>query len=353
MSKDLLKLQSQYDKNDMYGKISGMPGDLETGLDIGRKADLLGLENKTYNSIILAGMGGSAIAGDIARSFLSSSMKIPFIIQRNYRLPEFVNKKSLILCSSYSGNTEETLSAFQDAVSREASIVAITTGGELEKKAKSKNIPVVKIPPGLPPRAALGLSFSPLMVLLSRFGFIDIYDNEIRQVANTMRERLLGYSIESKINDAVETARIFYGKIPIIYAGVDHLDSAAVRFKGQICENSKCLAFANVFPEFNHNELVGWQKLYDFDKKIIAVIIKDSDDNIRNQHRMNIVAEYLRDYGREVIEIEESKGKFLERMFLLIQKFDYISYYLALMNGFDPTPVGPIDYLKGKLSEVK
>jgi len=353
MVENLGKLRKQFDISDMYGKISGMPDNLETGLDIGREADLSGLENKSFSSVVLAGMGGSAIAGDIARSFLANNIKLPFLIQRNYQLPEFVNNKSLVICSSYSGNTEETLSAFHDAVHRKASIITITTGGELEKKAAANNIPVVKIPPGLPPRAALGLSFSPLMVLMSRLGFVDNFDNEIRQAAKAMRERQPGYSIDSTNNDAVETAQKFYGKIPIIYAGVDHLDSVAVRFKGQICENSKCLAFANVFPEFNHNELVGWQKLYDFESKIIAVIIKDKDDIKRNRHRMDIVAGYLRENGREVIEIEESNGSFLERMFLLIQEFDYISYYLALLNEFDPTPVVPIDFLKSKLSEMK
>ena len=121
-----------------------------------------------------------------------------------------------------------------------------------------------------------------------------------------MRKRLPEYSFENSANAAIEMAKKFYGKIPIIYAGVDHLDAFAVRFKGQICENSKCLAFANVFPEFNHNELVGWQKLYDFEKKVIAVIIKDRDDFIRTKHRMDIVAEFLTNNGVEVIEIVTS-----------------------------------------------
>ncbi len=350
--KNIISLKKQLDSTDMYGKISSMPEHLEHGVSIGREAKLHGMEVETFRYLVVAGMGGSAIGGDLVKSYLSSSIQIPFAVQRHYALPNFVNKHTIVICSSYSGNTEETLAAYDDALSRGAKIIAITTGGTLARKAAADKMPVVTIPSGLAPRAALGYSFAPLITIISRLGLCDNADNDIRLAAAAMRGELAAYSPDAEDNPALKLAEQLHGSIPIIYGSQDHFDAVATRFKGQICENSKCLAFANIFPEFNHNELVGWGELYEFKDKLSVLMLRDREDHARNKARMDIVKVYLREKGVDVIEIPTGAGGYLERIFRTIQFVDFASYYLGLLNGVDPTPVKVIDYLKTKLSET-
>ncbi len=153
---DIAGLIERLDTQGMLGNIMAMADHLEEGVSIGQNVDLRKIESETFNAVVLSGMGGSAIAGDIVRSYLSGKIQIPFLVQRHYRLPEFVNRKTLVICSSYSGNTEETLSAYDDAISKGAKLIVMTTGGELNAKAGADKVPVARIPTGLPPRAALG-----------------------------------------------------------------------------------------------------------------------------------------------------------------------------------------------------
>ncbi len=345
-------LKERLDTQDMLGNIRAMADHLEEGISIGQNVDMRNIESETFNAVVLSGMGGSAIAGDIMRSYLSNQVQIPFLVQRHYRLPEFVNRKTLVICSSYSGNTEETLSAYDDAVSRGAKLIVMTTGGELGAKAREDSVPMVEIPNGLPPRAALGYSFAPLLIIISRLGLCNPPANDIGQAATAMRDRLERFMPESENNTALALANDIHGTIPVIYAGQDHLDAVAWRFKGQICENAGCLAFVNVFPEFNHNELVGWDELYGLDTKFSIIILRDSKDHHRIKARMDIVSQYLETRGYKVIALQAENGEGLTRVFLWIQYIDFVSYYLALLNGVDPTPVEAIDYLKEKLSEI-
>ena len=351
---DIVLLKKRLDSGDMAGYISAMPDHLLEGAQIAREADLGGLETETFHTLVIAGMGGSAIGGEIARSYLSEEIPIPFLVQRHYRLPGFVNKKSLVICSSYSGNTEETVAAYRHALSRGANILVITSGGELAQRAAADKIPLVLIPKGIPsPRAALGYSLAPLLTILFRLGLCTAPFEEIEEAASLMRNRLPGYTPDSDKNKALEMARLLHGTIPVIYASQDHLDAVATRFKGQICENAECLAFSNVFPEFNHNELVGWGELYGLEEKISAVIISDDGDHNRIKARMKIVGDYLESKGRRVLRIQAEKVSELAKITLLVQLGDFTSYYLALLSGVDPTPVKAIDYLKNKMSEIK
>ena len=351
---DIPALKARLDSRDMYGLIAAMPDHLAEGMRIAREADLGRLETETFHSLVIAGMGGSAIGGEIARSFLSKDIPIPFVVQRHYQLPGFVNRKSLVICSSYSGNTEETISAYDDALTRGANILIITSGGELADRAIADHIPVVAIPRGIPaPRAALGYSLAPLLIVLFRLGLCQPLFEEIEVAAMAMKASLPKYAPEKRGNSALSLAREIHGTIPVIYAAQDTLDAVAVRFKGQICENAECLAFANVFPEFNHNELVGWGELYGLEGKISSLIIRDIQDHPRIKARMNIVADYLRNKGRRVIEIQAERKPDLTRILLLVQLADFTSYYLALLNRVDPTPVAAIDEMKSKLSRIR
>jgi len=348
---NIVELKNRYDSYDMFRMISSMPDQLKEGLSIGRNAGLMGKESETYHSVVLAGMGGSAIAGDLLKSLLISEMQIPFIVQRYYRLPRFVNKRALVICSSYSGNTEETLSAYEEAMACEAHVIAISTGGKLAVQAASNKVPFVALPEGLPPRAALGYSFASLLHILWRLGLCDNYDEEIMAAARHMRDMSSRYLPENQDNPALSLARKLKGRIPIIYAGQDSLDAVAARFKGQICENAESLAYANQFPECNHNEIVGWGGLDKMKDKLIVIMIRDSEDHKRVTKRFEIVSEYLKDQGVEVVELVTGDAPKISRIFLMIQLIDYCSYYLALLNGVDPYTIEAIDFLKRKLSE--
>jgi glucose/mannose-6-phosphate isomerase len=346
---DIIALKETLDKSDMYSLIKAMPFNLEEGLALGQSADLMGLERETFHSVVVAGMGGSAIAGDIVRSYLYRSLQIPFAVCRYYRLPGYVNRRALVICSSYSGNTEETLTAYDNAIECGAHIIAITSGGQLAKKAMSDGVPVVKIKGGLPPRAALGYSIAPLLTILERLGLCLEQSEEILQAASSMKSWMKNYEIDSGNNPASKLAQDIYGTIPIIYSGYEKFDAVATRFKGQINENAESLAFVNVFPEQNHNELVGWHNLCGLDKNFTVIILKDTQDYKRIKIRMEITAQYLKDKGNKVLILESRGGQDLERIFYFIQYLDFTSYYLALLNGVDPTPVAAIDYLKEKI----
>jgi glucose/mannose-6-phosphate isomerase len=310
----------------------------------------MGLETETFGSAVLAGMGGSAIAGDLLKSLFIADIEIPFVVQRHYRMPKFVNKKTLVICSSYSGNTEETLSAFDDALVCGARVVAISTGGKLAAKAVANKLPLIIIPEGFPPRAALGYSFAPLASVISRLGLCENEDEEIKSAAAIMRERLAYYAPDNAENPALALARKLKGRIPIIYAAQDSFDAIAYRFKGQICENAKMLAFSNQFPESNHNELVGWGGTKGSEDGFVAILIRDIDDHKRVAKRFDIVQQYLKDMNIEVVELTAEAGTKITRAFIMIQLIDFCSYYLALLNGVDPYPVAVIDFLKERMS---
>jgi glucose/mannose-6-phosphate isomerase len=349
---DIQQLKKTLDSKDMYGMIAAMPDHLEDGMAIGQAIDLKGLEQETFQSMVVAGMGGSAIAGDIARSYLLDQMDIPFSVCRHYEAPEFVNRRTLMICSSYSGNTEETLSAYDDGLDRGARIVAISTGGKLAEKASSDDVPLIMVKGGLQPRAALGYSLAPILMVLSRLGLCENQCAAIAGAGAAMRRWAKAYAPEAEKNPALQLARDIHGTIPIICAGYERFDAVAYRFKCQINENAESPAFSSVFPELNHNEIVGYGTLYGLDQKFNVIILKDTQDHERITARMDIISEYLRSRGIKVLTLESRPGSKLERIFYFIQYLDYASYYLALLNGLDPYPVQAIDYLKERLSKV-
>ncbi len=341
----------KFDKQGMHGLIYDFPQQLVEGARLGQITDL-NLENFTPENIILAGMGGSAIGGDLIRSYLIYELKAPFLVCRNYHLPKLVNHKSLVFISSYSGNTEETLSAYQEAKARKAKIIAITSGGNLLDECRKDGFPFILIPKGFPPRAALGYSYAPVMVILSRLKLIEDKSEEFEKTMNFLKGKRVEYSKEreTKGNPAKGLALELYGKAPMIYSSTDYFDAVGYRWKGQLCENSKVLAFNNYFPEFNHNELVGWKVLDHIREKLVVILLKDKEDHPRIQRRMKIVKDIIEKEKVKVIEIESQGENLLSRIFSLIQLGDFTSFYLAILNREDPTPVEVIDYLKRELA---
>jgi glucose/mannose-6-phosphate isomerase len=259
----------------------------------------------------------------------------------------------LVFVSSYSGNTEETLSAYDGAKKRGAKIIAISSDGKVKEKALQDEITYVNIPKGFPPRAALGYSFVPILAMLERLGFVRGEKDQIRKTKEFLSSNRSKYRMELGVeeNFAKRIAWELHKKLPIIYAGNDHFDAVSTRWKGQVCENAKMLAFNNVFPEFNHNELVGWKILSGYRDHLIVVILKDRDDHPRIKRRMEIVKGIIEKEGVKVIEVESCGETLLSRMFSLIQLGDFASFYLAILNKEDPTPVKVIDFLKNELAK--
>ena len=285
------------------------------------------------SNIVVCGMGGSAIGGDLLKAYLSKT--IPVIVNRDYGLPKFVDSSSLVFLVSYSGNTEETLSCLKEAESKGAKLIAITSGGELSEQCKK----IIKIPSGMQPRAALGYLFFPMMGLLHNSGIIEVRNEELNEMLAALKDTAYykehGEALSKKIRD----------KIPLIYSS-QLFEPVAYRFKTQINENSKQPAFHHIFPEMNHNELVGYK--HTSREKFVAILIRDKDDHQRIKKRMDIFKSIV-ERKVEVAEISTKGSYLLSRMFSTIYLGDFASYYLALYNREDPAPVEVIEYLKREL----
>jgi glucose/mannose-6-phosphate isomerase len=339
------------DPADMFRCVADFPLQVEEALRIGAGASL-SVTSDNIRSIVLTGMGGSAIAGDLLRSYLAEEMRIPFLVNRSYGLPGWVDRNTLVIVSSYSGNTEETLASYRDAIDRKAAVLCITTGGEAERLARKHGHSCIKVPPGLQPRAALGYSFFPLLLALSRMGFIKPRPADISETVAALKKKSQVYAdLKSPENNALQMAKRLQGKLPVIYSASDRFDAVNVRWRGQICENSKHLAFGHVLPEMNHNEIVGWKVDRELLKKIGVVMLRDVGAHPRVRVREEITKNIIRKKTSTVLESWSEGTSLLARIFSLVYTGDWVSYYLAILNNEDPTPVRVIDYLKGELAK--
>ncbi len=302
--------------------------------------------------IIISGMGGSAIGGDVVRAVTAASLGVPLLVSRDYRLPGFVDSSTLMFASSYSGNTEETLSAYEQARAAGATIICLTSGGKLAALARGHGHPVVQLPAGLPPRAALGYSAIMLFGCLTALGVLPDMNGDFEETVATLNGLVTRYgpgTPESR-NQAKVIARSLWGRVVGIYASNGLLDPAAVRWRGQIEENAKNLAFHHLLPEMNHNELVGWQLPEAVLQQIGVVFLRDGEDHPQVQRRLDLTRELVAQKTSVVLEVWAEGTSRLARLFSLICLGDFVSYYLASLNEVDPTPVPVIETLKQKLA---
>lgn len=350
---DDLPRMAAVDKQDMHERIYQFPAQLRQAWQIGMGTPI-DLQGRSVQSIVVTGLGGSAIGGDFVRSYLIDDLKIPLLVNRDYFLPAFVTERSLCITSSYSGNTEETLSAYGDARRKGAALVAITSGGKLEEWARRDGVPVIKVPGGFPPRAAFGYSVLSLLSCLMTAGLTNDRAAEIEEAIGVVTAARRRYSREAATanNPAKQLAEAVDDSIPLIYAANTHFDVVATRWKGQVSENGKRMAFANVFPELNHNEIVGWELPPQALKGLTVLLLRDRADYERVQKRMEITQEMIRAKARHVLEVWSEGNGLLARMLSLVFLGDYLSYYLAILSGVDPTPVAVIDHLKGRLQAI-
>lgn len=340
-----------FDKSDMFGVLKNFPQQVEEAVKIAGEFEYKHLNKDGISNVIVNGLGGSAIGGDYVRSLVNYEMKVPMTVNRNYNLPAFAGENTLAIVSSYSGNTEETLSAFNEARERKCRILCITSGGEVERIANENNIDVLKIPGGLQPRCALGYSFFSLLIALTKLDLIPDKTDDINATIKHLQDLSHSYSyFSSEHNHPIMIADELKDHLPVIYSSSDVLDAVNLRWRGQISENAEILAYGNFVPEMNHNELVGWNLNKNILSEIVVILLCDRDDHERVKLRMKITTEIYKNLCNSIIAVESDAETRLERIFELTYLGDWTSFYLAIMNEVDPTPVESINFLKNKLS---
>ena len=341
------------DKDNMYKSIWDFPENIIDAIGISERINLKN-EYTNINKIIVAGMGGSAIGGDVVYSLIGDEIKIPYLVIRGYNIPAWVDYSTLVICSSYSGNTEETIEVLKKVKLKGGKVIAITTGGRIGQLCDKYSFDKVIIPSGLQPRAALAFSFIPVLFVLLKLNIISSkFLDWLVSSSKLIKQNRVVYSKSNDNNPTWLLAKELYNKMPIIYADSDCLNTVAVRLKGQICENSKILAYNNTFPEMNHNEIVGWEKNSELFKSYYIIWLFDKKMNKRNQARQKIVMDMLDNIGLEQKILEVFGNNFQERFLLLIHYGDWLSYWCAILHKIDPSPVNNINILKNKLSEIK
>jgi glucose/mannose-6-phosphate isomerase len=297
-------------------------------------------------------MGGSAVAGDLLRCYLQRTVDVPVLTVRNYSFPRAVAQGTLVFCSSYSGDTEETLALYEDARRRRARVLCITTGGKLAEQCGRDGVPWIRIPEGMPPRAALGYLFLPILVTLWRLGVAPPRWSELDDVVERLREAnsRCALDVPTSENVAKQLARQIKDKLVVVHAAADHLEAAAVRWKGQMAENAKVLAFSSFYPELNHNEICGWAGHKGIAGSTHVVTLRDSEDHGRIARRVEVTTDIISKGGASVSQVWSGSGTPLGRMLSLIHLGDFVSVYLAVLRRVDPTPVTAIDKIKGFLA---
>ena len=295
-----------------------------------------------YDKVLICGMGGSGISGDILAALYP---QIQVISNKDYTIPGFIDKKTLAVLISYSGNTEETLSCYRHLSRRGIDMVLLSSNGKLmKKKAKHR----IKVPAGLPPRGALGYLFTPLPILMHQANLIrrDPRDELRRLSSFLIRHRK---SIEGK---ARRIAKKFLNKLIIVYVDSSSFAPVANRWRCQLNENAKVITHINVIPEMNHNEIVGLGRPRKFNTDTLLVFIGDPAAHERNKIRHRLLKTLIKYEIRDILEIKPAGRSSLQQMFYAMMLGDFVSYYLAILLGVDPMPVERIEQLKKKLARL-
>ena len=349
---DAAELLEQIDPRAMRSLIAAFPDHIEAAAMVVENLFLPPQAGAPeISSIVITGLGGSAISGDLARAIAGNAIKHPLIVNRDYDLPPFVNASTLVIACSYSGNTEETLSAYNQAKAAGAQIVCITSGGLLAKFAAEDSFPAVSLPGGLPPRAALGYALITLLGVLRAKGIVPDMRDDIRETVALLRTLRENYrpGVSAIDNPAKWLATELFDKIVVVYGSSAIMEAAAYRWRSQIAENAKNLAFHHALPEMNHNELVGWLCPKSALKNISVVFLRDQEDHPQVQKRFDLTREVIKEKTLVVREIRSEGKSRLARVLSVVYLGDYTSFYMAYLNRLDPTPVDVIDAFKNKL----
>ena len=327
----------------MNDYINDFTNHLSDALTIGNSA-VLKKTNNSFSNILICGLGGSGIGGTIVKDLISKDISIPIENSKGYDIPGFVNEKTLVIACSYSGNTEETLSALNKCLEKNAEVVIVCSGGKLHDLALEKDLNHIIIPGGNPPRAMFGYGFTQLFFVLNNYGIInDSFKADFEKsilLINTEQENIK--------KTAQDISKKLFNTTPIIYVA-DGFEGVAVRFRQQINENSKMLCWHHVVPEMNHNELLGWRTNVE---NTSVIYLRNESDYYRNKTRIDINKSVIEKYTSNISEIWSLGNSSIERSLYLINIGDWISWYLSELNNVDAIEIDVINYLKEKLSDL-
>ncbi len=315
---------------------------LEKALQIAAQAQLSKFNN--IRQVLISGLGGSGIGGTVVAELVAEECKVPIIINKDYFIPGFVNEHTLVIISSYSGNTEETLSAIEQAIQKKAKIVCISSGGKISELARQHQLDLVTVPGGNPPRSCLGYSLVQIVNVLAHNNLIETdFRAHFQQSIH-----LLNSQSEAIKTEAYQLAERLADKVPVIYS-LGSTEGIAVRFRQQINENSKMLCWHHVIPEMNHNELVGWTSS---NEDLFVVILRTSFDYGRNIKRLEICKEVFKKYAGGMAEVVAKGQTKLEQAIYLIHLTDWVSCFIADIRQVDPIEIRVIEHLKTELAKV-
>lgn len=327
---------------EMQTLVEGFPAQLDEALRIGKAASLSSPAHPVRN-VLISGLGGSGIGGTIVAELAFGSAPVPVTVTKGYFIPAFVDQHTLVIISSYSGNTEETLACMEQAIAKNAKIVCITSGGKVAEIAKAKNLDHILIPGGMPPRSCFGYSFVQQVVVFVKYGLLPA--SAISQLEASAK--LLRDEQASIRKDAGETASLLHGRTPVIYCTTNY-EGVAIRFRQQLNENAKVLCWHHVIPEMNHNELVGWAG---GTEETAVVLFRDPQEYERNDYRISINKDIITKQTPHFTEVFAKGNSAIEKSIYLVHFGDWVSVYLASLRGVDAVEVNVINFLKGELSK--
>lgn len=348
---DNASVYQQFDELGMLNHLHGFPEQCQKAWEKALKFELP-REYTKISKVIIAGMGGSAIGGDIVRRLALVESRVPVYVHRDYGLPAFVDESTLVIASSYSGNTEETLSAFTKALGTRAKKLAITSGGKLKQLAKKEGIPTFVIDYQAPPRAALPHNLIPLVGIFQKLALLGDKSADLQEAVDILK-KLSRDLIETKplaSNPAKQLATKLWGHVAVIY-GAEILSEVAQRWKAEVNENSKAWAFFESFPELNHNAVVGYEFPPEAKESIFVLMLRSSSLHPRNLLRYEVTSKLLAKAGI-AYEFAEARGKStLAQMLSLILLGDYASFYLSILNEVDSSATEAINFVKQYLAQ--
>jgi glucose/mannose-6-phosphate isomerase len=304
----------------------------------------------TYTAAMLTGLGGSAVGGDYVRAMFDAFGSIPFVVNRDYNLPSYVGPSTLVFATSYSGNTEETLSAYADAKKAGAQVICVTSGGKLKEQALADGYPVITVPGGQPPRTALGFMLIPVIAACVKMGLLP--EQDFAKAFNLLESLCKEWTVEGSNPIAKELGSSLHGKLGIIYGLGGWQAIIANRWKGQINENAKNHIFVNAFPELNHNEILGWVKAGEQGiSNYVGMILEDGSESSKMKKRAEVTEGLVKDLC-SFTHVQAVGETLLEKLLSLTYLGDFVSLYLAVLNQVDPENIDSINILKTELSSV-
>ncbi|MHB8533791.1 MAG: bifunctional phosphoglucose/phosphomannose isomerase [Solirubrobacteraceae bacterium] len=305
----------------------------------------------TPAGLVVAGMGGSAIGGALARAALGDHASRPIFVTRAYGLPTWTTPDTMVLCASYSGETEETLACYESAGALGAKRTVVTTGGRLAEMARADGVPVIPLPGGFQPRAAVAYMIVAALEVAALCGVGPRLTPEIDVAASHLEQLVEEWGPDAPEDSlAKEVARGLRGTTPVI-AGAGLTAPVAYRWKTQVNENAKQPCFSHELPELDHNELAGWEGAPELGR-FSAVFLDDSDAHPRVKQRMDLTEQMIAGSAAASFRLETRGTTAIERVVSLVLLGDLVSVYLAALRGVDPGPVKALDQLKASLAKL-